>query len=89
MGNVLTACCSTEKPVFPADVESNGNTRAGTKDLKAEGPDDWTDTSIDWTRTDTSFENSGERSGRKGPSFRNMTKQDCLSLYGNVFFSEG
>ena len=48
--------------------------------MKVEGPDDWTDTSLDWTRTDTSFDNSGER--KKGPSFRNMTKQDYLSLYG-------
>jgi hypothetical protein len=80
MGNVLTACCSTEKPVFPADVESKDSFKEGVKDMKVEGPDEWTDTSMDWTRTDTSFDNGGER--KKGPSFRNMTKQDYLSLYG-------
>jgi hypothetical protein len=39
-----------------------------------QGPDEWTDTSMDWTRTDTSMD--------QGPSFRSMTKQDYLNLYG-------
>ena len=79
MGNVLTACCSAEKPVLPADVEGNVSIKGGKRELKGEGPDDWTDTSMDWTRTDTSLD---QGSGKKGPSFRNMTKQDYLSLYG-------
>jgi hypothetical protein len=43
-----------------------------------QGPDEWTDTSMDWTRTDTSMD--------QGPSFRSMTKQDYLSLYGEILF---
>ena len=43
-----------------------------------QGPDEWTDTSMDWTRTDTSMD--------QGPSFRSMTKQDYLSLYGMGHF---
>jgi hypothetical protein len=79
MGNALTACCSSEKPSFGADIE--GNNANSKRDLKAEGPDEWTDTSMDWSKTDTSLDRSA--GGGKKPSFRNMSKQDYLSLYGN------
>jgi hypothetical protein len=84
MGNsqavsALTACCSSEKPSFGADIE--GNNVNAKRELKSEGPDEWTDTSMDWSRTDTSLDRSA--GGGKKPSFRNMSKQDYLSLYGN------
>mmetsp|Transcript_32326 Transcript_32326/g.86190 ORF Transcript_32326/g.86190 Transcript_32326/m.86190 type:complete len:129 (-) Transcript_32326:13-399(-) len=41
-----------------------------------QGPDEWTDTSMDFTRTDTSMD--------QGPSFRTMTKQDYLNLYDGI-----
>ncbi len=87
MGNALNSCCATERPNLEklnGDIQQKSNKKEG-GGHDDQGPDEWTDTSMDWTRTDTSIDQSSA-GGKKGPSFRTMTKQDYLSLYGIFCF---